>query len=260
MFTVDEMQLEMISSYIYAKFGIYIGKDKYERLGFRLTDMINRGICSSVAELCARLSSGDSRCFEQLAGFVTTCHTFFFREPEHFRILVSDIRKHRKSGIFIWCAACSTGEEPYSAAITLLEAGITDFHIIATDVNRDVLGNFNKGVYHESRFIRTDNAVRDRYFTPEEDSFWRIDGNLRRYISIKNLNLMDNVQFPRLFDYVFCRNVFIYFDEKSRETALTHITANMKSGGLLFIGHAEVLLSEPANLKKVESSIYYRTE
>jgi chemotaxis protein methyltransferase CheR len=259
MFAVDETQLDMISSYIYLKFGIYVGKDKYERLGFRLADMINSGVCDSVDELCARLSYGDSRCFEQLAGFVTTCHTFFFREPEHFQIVVSDIRKHRKSGILIWCAACSTGEEPYSVAITLLEAGITDFHIVATDVNRCVLTNFNKGIYHESRFVRTDDAVRDRYFTREEDSFWRIDGALRKYISIKNLNLMDNVQFSGLFDYVFCRNVFIYFDEKSRTTALANITANIKSGGLLFIGHAEVLLSEPENLRKIESSIYCRT-
>ena len=206
------------------------------------------------------MNCGDSRCFEQLAGFVTTCHTFFFREPEHFQILVSDIRKHRKSGILIWCAACSTGEEPYSAAITLLEAGITDFHIVATDVNRDVLGDFNRGLYHESRFIRTDTAVRDRYFIQEENSFWRIDENLRKYISIKNLNLMDDVRFSRLFDYVFCRNVFIYFDEESRAAALANITANMKCGGLLFIGHAEVLLSEPENLRKMESSIYCRTD
>jgi chemotaxis protein methyltransferase CheR len=67
------------------------------------------------------------------------------------------------------------------------------------------------------------------------------------------------VQFSGLFDYVFCRNVFIYFDEKSRTTALANIAANMKSGGLLFIGHAEVLLSEPENLRKIESSIYCRT-
>jgi chemotaxis protein methyltransferase CheR len=257
---IDETQLELISSFIYQKFGIYVGKDKYERLRFRLANIINCGFCTSIDELCTQLSSGDPQSFEQLAGSVTTCHTFFFREPEHFQILISDIRKYRRAGVLIWCAACSTGEEPYSIAITLLEEGITDFHIIATDVNRKVLEDFNRGIYHESRFVRTDNAVRERYFTPQGDGFWQIDGSLRKYISIKNLNLMDNVLFSRSFDYVFCRNVFIYFDEESRAAALSNITANMRCGGLLFIGHAEVLLSEPENLRKTDFSVYCRTD
>jgi chemotaxis protein methyltransferase CheR len=259
MFSIDEAQIKLISSLIYQKFGIYVGNDKYERLRFRLENMKNHGYCTSPAELCARLSSGESLCFDQLAGFVTTCHTFFFREPEHFRMLVSDIRERRKAGVLIWCAACSTGEEPYSIVMTLLREGITDFHIIASDINRNVLGNFNRGMYHVNSFCRTEDDVRNQYFTEEEDSFWRIDRNLRKYISIKNLNLMDTVHFSRPFDYVFCRNVFIYFDRESQAAALTNIMANLKTGGLLFIGLAEMLLSEPKYLKKTGCSIYCRT-
>jgi len=236
-----------------------MGSDKYERLELRLKNMMNRGYCTSTDELCERLSSGDSRCFDQLAGFITTCHTFFFREPEHFRILASDIKKRRRPAIRIWCTACSTGEEPYSIVMTLLQQGITDFHIIASDVNRDVLGNFNRGLYHENRFCRTEDAVRDLYFTREDDSFWRINSELRKYISIKNLNLMDSVHFARPFDYVFCRNVFIYFDRDSQAAALTNITENLRTDGLLFIGLAETLLSEPDNLKKTGCSVYRRT-
>jgi chemotaxis protein methyltransferase CheR len=256
----DETQIGLISSFIYRRFGIYVGSDRYKRLEIRLKNMISSGCCTSMDELCVRLSYGDSRCFEQLAGFVTTCHTFFFREPEHFRILASDIKKRRKRRILIWCAACSSGEEPYSIVMTLLQEGITDFHIIASDVNRDILGNFNRGVYHENRFCRTGDALRDRYFTREEDSFWRIDSGLRKYISIKNLNLMDRVYFARQFDYVFCRNVFIYFDKDSQAAALTNITANLRTDGLLFIGLAETLLSEPDYLKKKGCSIYSRTD
>jgi chemotaxis protein methyltransferase CheR len=256
----DETQLDMISSVIYRKFGIYTGRDKYERLGLRLEGMVNRGYCSGPDELCARLASGDRQCLEELADFVTTCHTFFFREPEHFRVLVSDIRKHRTERPLIWCAACSTGEEPYSAAITLLEEGITGFRIVASDVNRAVLESFNRGVYHESRLCRTDSAVREKYFTPEgDDGYLRIDPGLRKYISIKNLNLMDRVRFVRQFDYVFCRNVFMYFDGESRKTALAGLSANLKKGGLLFIGRAEVLLSEPDGLEKAGCSVYRRT-
>ena len=252
-------QLDLISSLIYRKFGICMGKDKYERLALKLADMIHRGFCPDMDELCARLSAGDARCYEQVAGFVTTCHTYFFRESEHFKVLASDIRKQRRGGTLIWCAACSTGEEPYSLAMSLLDEGISDFHIVASDVNRTVLEDFNRGVYHEGRFVRTDDAERRRYFTPAGDGFWRIDGSLRKYVSIKNLNLMDTVRFPRPFDYVFCRNVFIYFDDGSRTAALANITANMKPGGLLFIGRSEVLLTEPEHLRKAGCSVYCRT-
>lgn len=257
--SITESQLDLISSLIYRRFGICTGKDKYERLALKLSDMIQRGFCSDADELCARLSAGDPRCFEQAASFVTTCHTYFFRESEHFDVLASDIRNRHKTGTLIWCAACSTGEEPYSLAMSLLDRGITDFHIVASDVNRAVLKDFNRGVYHESRFIKTEDAVRSRYFTPAGEGFWRIDGNLRNYVSIKNLNLMDLLRFPRPFDYVFCRNVFIYFDDGSRKTALAGITANMKAGGLLFIGRSEVLLTEPEHLRKAGCSVYCRT-
>jgi chemotaxis protein methyltransferase CheR len=257
---IKKIQLEMISALVYRKFGIYLGEDKYDRLRFKLETLLNRGYCTGIEELCARLSSGDPACFEQLASCVTTCHTFFFRESEHFRILISDIRKNSRVGTLIWCAACSTGEEPYSIAMALLDAGITDFHIIASDVNRVVLSEFNKGVYHESRLAQLPHRIRNRYFRPEGDGWYRIDGKLREYIAIKNLNLMDHVRFVRPFDYVFCRNVFIYFDEKSRTAALDTATANMKTGGLLFIGHAEVLLTQPANLKKTGCSVYCRTD
>ena len=256
----SEKQLEMISSLIYRKFGIYIRSDKYERLELKLCSLMSGGYCRDTEELCARLAAGDTESLEQLACCVTTCHTFFFREPDHFRQLEADIRRKRQGEILIWCAACSTGEEPYSIVITLLEAGITNFHIVATDVNRDVLQEFNRGRYHESRLAQTPEAVRKRYFTAEGDGYYRIAGSLRKYLSIKEVNLMDRVQFERRFDYVFCRNVFIYFNEASRAEAVRTITANLKPGGLLFIGHAEVLLTQPDNLRKAGNSVFSRTE
>jgi chemotaxis protein methyltransferase CheR len=258
MTAVNEEQMGMISSLIYRKFGIYIGRDKFPRLILKLERMIGQEDSRGTEELCTRLAAGDTACMNRLVCCVTTCHTFFFREPEHFSDLVADIRRNRRSGSLIWCAACSTGEEPYSIAMTLLDEGIRDFHIIASDVNRDVLAEFNHGIYHENRFIQTPPAVRQRYFTPAGDGYYRIDRSLRDFISIKNLNLMDPVHFPELFDYAFCRNVFIYFNEESRARAVGNITSNLKKDGLLFIGHAEVLLSQPDNLKKAGSSVYCR--
>jgi len=191
---------------------------------------------------------------------VTTGHTFFFREPEHFSLLAEDIRAQGLTSPVIWCAACSTGEEPYSVVMTLLDAGITGFRVVATDVNRSVLSVFNRGVYHENRFLRTDPAVKKRYFTDAGDGYWEIDKRLRSYVAIKNYNLMERVQFPRRFDYIFCRNVCMYFDGKSRQTALDNVTANLRKGGLLFIGQSEVLAADPQHLRKTGCSVYRRTD
>jgi chemotaxis protein methyltransferase CheR len=259
MLSADERVLEKITSLIYRKFGLYIGKEKYERLDLKLENMKRREGWTGIEELCARLSTGDQVSFEQLACCVTTCHTFFFRESEHFYTLAADIRSTGQKETLIWCAACSSGEEPYSIAMSLLDSGITDFHIIASDINHDVLSEFNRGVYHESRLSLMPLALRTRYFLSMGDGYFRIDQSLRKYVSIKNLNLMDSGLFFCQVDYIFCRNVFIYFDENSREQALRNVVQNLKPHGLLFIGHAEVLLQSPANLKKVGNSVFCRT-
>jgi chemotaxis protein methyltransferase CheR len=259
MIQITKKQLDTIRDLAYRKYGLYIGPDKVSRLLPKLERFISHEGYSGADDLCARLAVGDRLCLEKLISYITTCHTFFFREPQHFRELAADIRRTPRSLYTIWCAACSTGEEPYSIAMTLLDDGIRNFHIVASDLNRDVLADFNRGVYHVSRLAQTPTAVKLRYFTPAGDDYYTINSSLRDYISIKNINLMDTIRFPELFDYVFCRNVFIYFNEQSRAQAISTITANLKIGGFLFIGHAEVLLQQPENLKKTGSSIYRRT-
>jgi chemotaxis protein methyltransferase CheR len=252
-------QIEAVASHIYRKFGIFVGKNNYERLEMRLSNMVMRGFCENAEDLCSRLAAEDSACLGQLACCITTCHTFFFRESAHFQTILADIRRHQGKTVHIWCAACSTGEEPYSIAMTLLDAGITDFHIVASDVNRNVLADFNRGIYHENKLIQTPRTVRDRYFISEGGGYYRIIPQLRQYISIKNINLMDTVHFNDPFDYVLCRNVFIYFDEKSRMRAIQNITNNLRKGGMFFIGLAETLLFKPENLQKTGTSVYCRT-
>jgi Methylase of chemotaxis methyl-accepting proteins len=259
MIEITERQLDTITDLAYRKYGLYIGTDKVSRLLPKLERFMTLEDYSSTDELCKRLASNDRACLEKFISNITTCHTFFFREPDHFRELVADMRRFPRTVYTIWCAACSTGEEPYSIAMTLIDAGIRNFHIVASDVNRNVLAEFNRGVYHESRLAQTPPAVKERYFSPRGDEYYTIDRSLRNYISIKNINLMDTIQFPQLFDYVFCRNVFIYFDEQSRSQAISTITSNLRIGGFFFIGHAEVLLQQPENLKKTGSSIYRRT-
>ncbi|MCK9169920.1 MAG: protein-glutamate O-methyltransferase CheR [Treponema sp.] len=258
MLQITKKQLDTIRDLAYKKYGLFIGPDKVSRLLPKLERFISNEGYSGADDLCSHLASEDRVCLEKFISYITTCHTFFFREPEHFKELAADIHHSPQASYSIWCAASSTGEEPYSIAMTLIEDRIRNFHIVASDLNRDVLAEFNRGVYHESRLAQTPVPVKDRYFTAAGDDCYTISGSLRRFISIKNINLMDSIHFPQPFDYVFCRNVFIYFDEQSRSQAVSTIISNLKIGGSLFIGHAEVLLQQPENLKKIGSSIYRR--
>jgi chemotaxis protein methyltransferase CheR len=258
MFTITKQQVDTVRDLAYRKYGLFIGPDKVSRLIPKIERLINHEGYAGIDDLCDHLAAGDTATLEKFVAYITTCHTFFFREADHFQSLVTDIRRTPRTSYRIWCAACSTGEEPYSVAMTLLEAGITNFHITASDLNKNVLAEFNRGVYHESRLAQMPRGIKLRYFTPVGNELYAIDKDLRNYISIKNLNLMDAIKFPELFDYVFCRNVFIYFNEESRSQAIATITGNMRIGGTLFIGHAEVLLAQPDNLKKTGSSIYSR--
>ena len=255
----DKKQIKEISDLVYRNFGIHITQEKLSHLEPKLEKMIRNEGYSGIDELYKHLMSGDWKCLDTLVRYITTCHTFFFREPDHFRQLVSFVKGRPQTTHRIWCAACSTGEEPYSIVMSLLDAGIRNFHIVASDLNRKVLEQFNRGVYHVNRLDQIPPEILLRYFTRIGEVYYETDQKLRNYISIKNLNLMDSIRFPEQVDYVFCRNVLIYFNEDSRKRTIENITANMKIGGILFIGHAEVLLWQPENLKKIGNSIYQKT-
>lgn len=255
----DCQQLSMIAALIYKEFGIYIRPEKYSQLFFHLQQALPPAGYSDMAELVSRLGTGDRSSFDVLAQSVTTGHTFFFREPEHFHVLSADIHEKNTHNTIIWCAACSSGEEAYSIVMTLLADGISDFHIVASDVNQNVLELFNRGIYHKNKLLQIPRFFLQNYFRPLQSDFFQIDPELRTYISIKNINIIRELHVPRLFDYVFCRNVFMYFDEKSCKQALKNIAANLKLRGLFFIGHGEILLMQPEQFKKAGSSVYCRT-
>ncbi|HOE09775.1 MAG TPA: protein-glutamate O-methyltransferase CheR, partial [Treponemataceae bacterium] len=199
---------------------------------------------------------GNPKTKELLIKYITTNHTYFFREAEHFTHLLEDIKKTNKTNITIWCAASSTGEEPYSIAMTLLDEGIKDFKILASDLDRCVLEEFNEGIYNENRFIKTSKYQKIKYFEKLSEGVYKIRSELRKHICIKRLNLMDNLYFTQPFDYIFCRNVFIYFDDTSRQRTLETLARSLVSGGKLYIGHTETLFTFPSSLRREANSVY----
>jgi chemotaxis protein methyltransferase CheR len=197
--------------------------------------------------------------FDQIYDLVTTNETYFFREPAQLAAFTEEIvpdiltRKGIKK-IRIWSAGCSSGEEPYSIAMLLQEAGWYEkaaFEIFASDINQAVLAKARRGQYRENAFRATEASLRERYFTREADNSWRISDEIRNRISFGRLNLYDESRVSLLghLDVVFCRNVIIYFDDASKRIVVTNFYNRLVEGGYLLLGHSESLISLSTQFK-----------
>lgn len=191
--------------------------------------------------------------FDQIFDLVTTNETYFLREPAQLEAFIKEIvpelvtRKPERK-VRIWSAGCSTGEEPYTIAMLLAEAGFHDrtaFEIFASDINQAVLTRARKGIYRENAFRTTPDSVRQRYFTQETETTWKISDEIRNRVSFGRLNLYDEARVSLLgqLDIIFCRNVIIYFDDASKKVVLNNFYNRLGDGGYLLLGHSESLIS-----------------
>ena len=199
---------------------------------------------------------------------ISTNVTSFFRESSHFEFLASAMRKWLGKGkqrIRIWSAAASTGEEPYSIAMTMLEASGTrnvDMRILATDISTSALFKAQKGVYASTTLDGVQDSYKKRFFVSEKKNselFYKANDQLKNMIVFRRLNL-SSPPFPMAgqLDMVFCRNVMIYFDASVRTRLVNEIYRLLKPSGYLLTGHAEGLTSIKTELKCLEPSIYQK--
>ena len=197
--------------------------------------------------------------FDQIYDLVTTNETYFFREPAQLAAFADEIvpeileRKSVKK-IRIWSAGCSSGEEPYSIAMLLSEAGYYDraaFEIFASDINQQVLAKARRGHYRESAFRATDGPLRDKYFSRNDDGSWHIHDDIRNRVSFGRLNLYDEPRVSLLghLDVIFCRNVIIYFDDQSKKVVVSNFYNRLTDAGYLLLGHSESLISLSTQFK-----------
>lgn len=204
---------------------------------------------------------------EELLNAISTNVTHFYREEQHFKILARLLKKWESAGqrkFRIWCAAASTGEEPYSIAITVKDAlpDSSDVKILATDISTKVLNVAREGLY-TTRHIKTIPApLLRKYFTKENspgDTQYRVNDQLKKMFTFTRLNLA-KPPFPMQgpFDVIFCRNVMIYFDNMVRRRLLAECYRLVKPGGVLMVGHAESLSGMLSNFKSVEPSVYMK--
>lgn len=203
-----------------------------------------------------------------LINAITTNHTSFFREPHHFDYMTKTIlpairsETDKPGRLRIWSAGCSTGEEPYSIAMTLLGhqpslAG-WDAKILATDLDTNVVAHAAAGIYDAERLTSVPQVLHRRFVTPQSDEREKMNDELCSLITFAPLNLLDVWPMRGPFDIIFCRNVVIYFDKPTQRRLFDRYAEILKPRGWLFIGHSESLLNVTDRFDLVGRTIYRR--
>ena len=243
-FVWHDADFARIKALIYQRAGISLHDGKhamvYSRVSRRLRDT-GHGSFKSYLDW---LEQHDGPEWQSFINALTTNLTAFFREQHHFVVLDELMRAERNKAWRIWCAAASTGEEPYSIAITATEAlgSAGSFELVNSDIDTQVLATAERGVY-KTEGVKGLSAERlQRYFVRGKNSnagLMRVKPELRRGMRFQAVNLIRELPFREPFDVVFCRNVMIYFDAATQREVLERIHRVMKPGGKLFVGHAE---------------------
>jgi chemotaxis protein methyltransferase CheR len=248
-FEFTSRDFDRIRALIHKRAGIALAESKHEMVYSRLARRLRAtGIRSFQAYLDSLESRQDSQEWEAFTNALTTNLTSFFREAHHFPLLADHVR-HAKEPVLVWCSASSTGEEPYSIAMTLCEAmgSLTpQAHVIATDIDTNVLTTAASGIYSMDRLDKMSPERAKRFFLRgkgEQDGLVRVRPELRQMVTFKQLNLLaDEWPISGPFDAIFCRHVMIYFDKPTQGKILARFAPLMKPNALLFAGHSENFL------------------
>ncbi|MBP7653612.1 protein-glutamate O-methyltransferase CheR [Candidatus Dependentiae bacterium] len=249
---------------VYDICGICISADKKEMLKCRINKRLKDLNLESYKEYKNYIKNNS----EEITNFinaVSTNKTDFFREKNHFDFLSEHIKKNinKMKDLYIWSAACSTGEEPYSIAMTLNEELYDNPNvnslILATDIDTNVLAKAYKGSYKHDQIQGIPRHLLLKYFEKSGDSY-NIKKNLREVLRFKHLNLIEPFPFNKKFDFIFCRNVMIYFDSKTQQELVNKFYNMIKPGGYLFIGHSESLTRLNIKFKYIKPAVYQKAE
>jgi chemotaxis protein methyltransferase CheR len=268
---LSSADLEEICALIYKRSGMVFGEAKRYYIERRVTDLIEQRQAQSVRNYISLLR-GDLRESELLINSFTINETYFFREQHQLACLshsiLPEIIRSKGPGerIRIWSMPCSSGEEPYSIAIWLLEnwplVDAYNIEIVGSDIDTAILSQAVEGYFGQRSLSRLPAEIRERYFDAEKDQKRRLIGDLRESVTFAKGNIVDRQSLSALgrFDVIFCRNLLIYFDEAARETAARNIHELLYPGGYICLGHTESMsrISETFEPVRFPDAIVYR--
>ena len=249
---------------IYQYAGISLSPVKQDMVYSRLARRLRATGKNSFADYLDALEKDRGDEWERFVNSLTTNLTSFFREPHHFPIIADHLQKiGTRRPIRVWCSAASTGEEPYSIAMTVAEtfgSNASHVSIFASDLDTNVLATAEKGVYPIERVEKLSPDRLRRFFlrgTGSQDGFVAVRPEIRRMVQYQRINLLDAsypVKGP--VDVIFCRNVMIYFDKPTQYKILSRFAPMMQADGLMFAGHSESFLHAADLFKSLGKTVY----
>ena len=266
---LDKKTFRRFADLIYQEAGIHLAEHKHALVSARLGKRMRALKISDYDDYYDYVHRDASRAeLSALLDAISTNVTYFYREPDHFETLGTVVRQWADAGqrkFRLWCAAASTGEEPYTIALTLAEnlPDLRDVKILATDISTSVLEVAGKGEYEAKKLEKIARKRIDRYFSPiagrGESRVYRVKREIRDMVHFAWLNL-STPPFPMKgpLDVILCRNVMIYFDNEVRQRLVNEMYRLLKPGGYLMVGHAESLSGLTSQFKSVRPSVYIK--
>ncbi|TDX53200.1 CheR family methyltransferase [Orenia marismortui] len=251
-YCISDRTFRKISQLVYNSIGIKLKKNKKAMLKSRLIGRLIELDLDNFDQYYKFLINSKEE-FDNLINFVTTNVTSFFREDHHFDYLISKVLpeleddKDRKK-IRVWSAGCSSGEEAYSIAIVLSEYFNDqewDCKVLATDINKSVLSKASQGIYSKEEVKYLPKYIINKYFKSIKEGYFKVKESIREKIVFKKVNLKPGSYYPikSKLDFIFCRNVFIYFDHQTRKKISNKFYKLLREGGYLFLGNSDTMFA-----------------
>lgn len=266
-YTLTDKDFQRIVHYVRSNYGIELGQKRVIVEGRMKNYLAANGYDSYESYMNAVEADRSGKEAKSLVNMLTTNHTFFMREFEHFeyfrKIVLPQMKEREKNSkdLRIWCAAASSGEEPYMIAMVLadffgLEHQNWDTTVLATDISTKALKKALAGVYDTEQLANMPQAWKKRYFRKKNDTQYVVADNLKKQVLFRQFNLMDPLPFRKKLHVVFIRNVMIYFKDETKNQLLNRIYDCMEPGGYLFIGTTETIDRDQTRFQYLKPSIY----
>ncbi|MDK2807807.1 MAG: chemotaxis protein methyltransferase CheR [Clostridiales bacterium] len=272
MITITNKEFHELAEYIRTNYGINLKEEKKVLLTGRLQQVLLSTKCTSFTEYFRYITQDKTgEAAVVLLNKITTNHTFFMREADHFEYFQNKVLPYWKQRLTekdlrIWCAASSTGEEPYTLAMLIdnflgEERFFWDSRLLATDISEQVLKLAIKGIYSKERIDPLPPLWRQKYFVPYGTENMVVCDRIKQQVIFRKFNLMEEVfPFKRRFHVIFCRNVMIYFNQETKNQLISKLLNHLEPGGFLFIGHSESLDRMKYKVEYVMPSVYKKME
>ena len=272
---ISDSEFTRLRDLIYQRFGINLTEQKRSLLVGRLQKLMRRLNLATFSAYFEYLDNDKTEAgLSELVDLISTNHTYFNREKDHFDYfsetalpaVIDKLKKQNRKDLRIWCAGCSSGEEPYTLLMLMMEHLGADYSswdagILATDISDRALTIARHGTYATDRVMQLPEPLRRKYFTAAGHDEMAVIDKVKKEVTFRRFNLM-NTTFPfkKPFQMIFCRNVMIYFDQTTRDSLVGRYHQHTEPEGYLFIGHSETLGRSQTRYRYLKPALYQKGE